>query len=364
MARSHILQGARWTLPWIALVSSPACATGVALNGHGETCANGCNDANVLDSSASQNDVQSAPDAGFAGDTVNGTSSSSGSSADNDANDNPQDDAGGPDATTLADSAPAVEAGGTDATTLADSAPAVEAGGTDATTLADSAPTPDGPPSVDAPYDAMQDGSPIAPVGLLYYFPLAADTNDYSGNGHNATNMGASHATGHSGEPNTAYSFNGTSSYLVAPGTALPVGSAARTLAFWTNPSSPRIQFGITSWGNGDCIGKMFGLGSGQKPFWAACDDAGDLNGIPMGSWTFLAAVFTPPTKLRLFVNGNGVTYTLPANLNTNPSSLYIGADSINNPTIRSYFAGSIDSIRIYGRALTDAEVATVMVLP
>ena len=347
MARSHILRGAQWTLSWIALVSCPACATGVALNGHGETCANGCDDANVLDSSASQNDVQSAPDAGFAGDTVNGTSSSSGSNADNDANDNPQDDAGG-----------------TDATTLADTAPAVEAGGTDATTLADSAPAADGPPSMDAPYDAMQDASPIAPPGLLYYFPLAGDTKDHSGNGHDAVNMGAAPATGHSGEPNTAYSFNGTSSFLLAPGTALPVGNAARALAFWTNPSSPRIQFGITSWGNGDCIGKMFGLGSGQKPFWAACDDAGDFNGIPMGSWTFLAAVFTPPRQLRLFVNGNGVTYALPANLNTNPSSLYIGADSINNPTIRSYFAGSIDSIRIYGRALSDAEVATVMVLP
>jgi hypothetical protein len=319
----------------MALVSCPACATGVALSGSGETCANGCKDANVPDSSG-----------GLAGDAANGASSSSGSSADNDANDNPQDDAGG-----------------TDATTLADSAPAGDAGGTDATTLADSAPAADSPASLDAPYDGMQDSSPIAPAGLLYYFPLAADTNDHSGNGHDAVNMGAVHATGHSGNPNTAYSFNGTSSYLVAPGTALPVGNSPRTLAFWTNPSSPRPQYGITSWGNGDCTGKMFGLGSYPKPFWAACVDAGDGNGIPMGSWTFLAAVFTPPNKLRLFVNGNGVTYTV-ANLNTNPSSLYIGADSINNPTIRNYFAGSIDSIRIYGRALSDAEVATVMALP
>jgi len=334
MARSYLSHGTVWTLAWGALASCPACATAVALSGARETCAGACDAAaEGPDPSPAQNNVQSAPDAGSVANTVNGASSSSGSSANDDAS--------------------------------ASIPSQVEAAAADATELADGAPPGDGPASMDAP-DGQEASSPIAPPGALYYFPLAGNTKDYSGNGHDAANTGAVPSTGHSGKPNTAYAFNGTTSFLVAPGGGLPVGNAARTLTFWTKPSSTRLQWGITSWGAGDCTGLMFGLGSEPTTFWAGCDDVGDGAGIPSGSWTFLAAVFTPPNKIRIFVDAKGTTYTLSTNLNTNPSSLYIGAETITNSTsnLRNYFAGSIDSIRIYGRALSDAEVATVMALP
>ncbi len=201
------------------------------------------------------------------------------------------------------------------------------------------------------------------PSDLLYYFPFAGDTNDYSGNRYNATSSGPVPTTGHSGKPNTAYLFNGTSSYMTAPGAGLPVGNAARTLTLWVNPSNATRQYGIVSWGQGNCTGYMFGLGSQGGTFWGGCDDVGSGAGIPTGTWTFLAAVFTPPAQIRLFVNGVATTYTLTTNLNTNASSLWIGGETTTNSAtnISSYFAGAIDSIRIYRRALSDAEVTTVM---
>jgi hypothetical protein len=333
MARSYLSHGAVCVLAWVALASCPACATAVALSGAAETCAGACDGAaEGPDPSPGQNSVQSAPDAGSVGNTVNSASSSSGSSANDDAsaNINSQADAAAVDANDVADGA-----------------------------------LPDDR-SMDAPDDRQEASGPIAPAGALYYFPLAGNTKDYSGNGHDAANTGAVSSTGHSGKPNTAYAFNGSTSFLVAPGGGLPVGNAARTLTFWTKPASARLQWGITSWGTGDCTGLMFGLGSEPTTFWAGCDDVGDGAGIPSGSWTFLAAVFSPSNKIRVFVNAKGTTYTLSTNLNTNASSLYIGADTITNSTsnLRNYFAGSIDSIRIYGRALSDAEVATVMALP
>jgi hypothetical protein len=108
----------------------------------------------------------------------------------------------------------------------------------------------------------------------------------------------------------------------------------------------------------------MFGLGNHPgEVFWGGCDDAGGAAGIPMGSWTFLAAAFTPPNQVRLFINGTATTYALGANMQTQPSSLWIGGETTTNSTtnIRSYFAGAIDSVRIYNRALSDAEVGTVM---
>src|SRR5260370_4550905 len=113
--------------------------------------------------------------------------------------------------------------------------------------------------------------------------------------------------------------------------------------------------------GQGDCTGLMFGLGSQGGTFWGGCDDVGDGAGIPTGSWTFLAAVFTPPNQVRVFVNSVATTYTLTTNLNTNGSSLWIGGETTTGSAtdIRTYFAGAIDSIRVYGRALSDAEVPT-----
>jgi hypothetical protein len=97
--------------------------------------------------------------------------------------------------------------------------------------------------------------------------------------------------------------------------------------------------------------------------FWGGCDDVGGAAGIPMNSWTFLAASFTPPNQLRLFINGTGTTYALAANPNTQPSSLWIGGETVTNAAtnIRSYFTGAIDEERIYNRALSDAEVGAVM---
>jgi hypothetical protein len=209
------------------------------------------------------------------------------------------------------------------------------------------------------------DAEIVAPIGLLYYFPFDGDTKDYSGNGNDAVNTGATPTTGHLGNANGAYLFDGATAFMKAPGIDLPVGSAARTLAVWVKPSMDRRQYGIVSWGKDDCTGFMFGVGSEGGTFWGGCDDAGDGAGVPTSTWTFLAAVFTPPNTMKVFVNDTGTTYTLEAPLNTHASSLWFGADTRTDSTAdAAYFAGVIDSAQIYSRALSDAEVALAMTLP
>jgi hypothetical protein len=225
----------------------------------------------------------------------------------------------------------------------------------------------DAPPDF-APPDAPPADTGTGPGGLLYYFPLAADTNDYSGNGNNATSNATMPTTGHSGKMNSAQLFNGTTAYMTAPGSKLPVGIAPRTLTLWVNPTN-RV-FTIAGWGLANCTGAtggtMFSLGTAPNEFWGGCDDVGDGVGPPLGAWTFLAAVFSTPGQVRIFVNRTAATYNLPTNLNTKQSMLWIGAATrTNNPNvIFNYFGGAIDSIRIYDHALSDAEVGVVMGLP
>jgi hypothetical protein len=205
------------------------------------------------------------------------------------------------------------------------------------------------------------------PSGLVAYWPLSFDTKDYSGNGHDAVNFGATPTTGHSGAANSAYLFNGTSNYMVAPGTSLPTGNAARTLAMWIKPTNANLNYGIGYWGQGNCTANMFGLGNHPgEVFWVGCDDAGGPAGLTVNAWTFVAAVFTPPNQVRVFINGTGTTYTLSTNPNTQASSFWIGAQTTTNAAsgIGAYFTGAIDSIRVYNRALSDNEVATVQALP
>jgi hypothetical protein len=253
---------------------------------------------------------------------------------------------------------------------------AAEAGDSSDGSLENDAPTDspsDGPSVKDA-----GDGGPVEPGGLLYYFPLAGDVNDHSGNGHNANVINnVSFTTGHTGKANGAALFNGTS-YMSAPGTALPTGAAPRTLTVWLNPSTSTSQFGVVYWGKNNCMpaGSMFGLGTGldnatmaPKSFWGGCDDVGvNSAAVAMGKWTFVAAAFTPPARVRLFVNGVGMTYTASTPLNTPASMLWIGAETVTDSAaagqISAYFKGAIESIRIYDHALTDADVGMVMALP
>ena len=69
--------------------------------------------------------------------------------------------------------------------------------------------------------------------GMVVYYPFNSNANDVSGNGHNGTVYGSTLTTDRLGNPNSAFSFNGTASDYVDVGPMtinLPV-----TVALWFN---------------------------------------------------------------------------------------------------------------------------------
>ena len=54
----------------------------------------------------------------------------------------------------------------------------------------------------------------VSSNGLVGYWPFAGNANDISGNSNNGTVNGATLTTDRNGIANSAYNFNGTSSYI------------------------------------------------------------------------------------------------------------------------------------------------------
>ena len=79
-----------------------------------------------------------------------------------------------------------------------------------------------------------------------------------------------------------------------------------------------------------------------------------------MNTWTHLAATYDGAT-MRLYVNGVQVaSRAQTGTIATSTNPLQIGGDSLYG----QYFAGMIDEVRVYNRALSVTEIQTDMNSP
>ena len=78
---------------------------------------------------------------------------------------------------------------------------------------------------------------------------------------------------------------------------------------------------------------------------------------LPLNAWSHLAATYDGAT-VRLFVNGRQVrTSAIGGTLPASANPLRIGGNSLWG----EYFAGTIDEVRVYNRALGAAEISADM---
>jgi hypothetical protein len=204
------------------------------------------------------------------------------------------------------------------------------------------------------------------PSGLVaaYGFEEGSGTTtaDKSGAGNTGSLSGASWSP--SGRFGKALSFNGTGAAVIVSDAASLDLTAGMTLEAWVKPSD------VSNWHEvvykGDELyyleastsitaGAAVGLGSsGSSPMLAA------PNPLPLNTWSHLAATYDGST-LRLFVNSVQIASRAQTGpISTSSLPLTIGADTIHG----SYFAGLIDEVRVYNRALTTSELQTDMNTP
>ena len=207
--------------------------------------------------------------------------------------------------------------------------------------------------------------------GLVAFYPFNGNANDESGNNHHGTAHYLTFTTNRLGSPKSAASFNGKYSYMEIPDDEdFDFGKTTSfTIAFWcrlnTNPTSGTFSL-FTS---GTDTSSQYSIELYTDPnryirFCAVGETGGNIltteNYFTFSNecWNHIAAIVDRDNDtLRLYCNGmkikelpysNGENYSLSSG-----SPLMIGVSH----WISNYFNGDMDEIRIYNRALNDAEI-------
>ena len=180
---------------------------------------------------------------------------------------------------------------------------------------------------------------------------------DSSGNNNTGTITGATWTT--AGKFGSALVFNGTSARVTvndAPSLRLTGGM---TLEAWVKPSAV-----TTAWrdviykGNDNYYLEATSNSASRAP--AAGGTIGTTYGttaLATNTWAHLAVTYDR-VAIRLYVNGTQVSSLARTTaLATSANPLQIGGDSIYG----QYFQGTIDEVRVYNRALSQAEIQTDM---
>jgi serine protease AprX len=200
-----------------------------------------------------------------------------------------------------------------------------------------------------------------------YSFDEGAGTTvtDAAGNSHTGTISGASWTT--QGKYDGALSFDGISNIVNINDSNLLDLTTGMTLEAWVYPTS---QLGgwrdIVFKGQNSNTG--YGLYASDAQGFPAADvvagptyaSASGTALLPLNTWSHLATTYDG-SRLKLYVNGVLVKIQfLSGSLIKSGDPLQIGGNSLWG----EYFAGRIDNLRIYRRALPVAELAANMLRP
>jgi hypothetical protein len=191
---------------------------------------------------------------------------------------------------------------------------------------------------------------------------------DTSGHGLTGTISGATWTT--QGRFGNALSFNGTDAWVTVPSNSVLNLTDLMTLEAWVYPTA---QGGL--WRNvlikerpGGEVYNLYSNTDAAVPAVFAVRSAAPnapvgsagVSAIPLNAWTHLAVTYDG-AQLRLFVNGTPVgSQPMTGSMVTSTGALRIGGNSVWG----EYFQGEIDEVRIYNRALTQAEIQTDMTRP
>ena len=213
-------------------------------------------------------------------------------------------------------------------------------------------------------------------AGLVAHYPFSGNANDQTENQLHGVVHGAVLTIDKNGNSDAAYSFDGVDDYISVSHNA-KLNLDDFTISLWANIASDQephegLNDILRKW-NGDTQGYPFGISylntladdavedrivyaryDGQ-----ACGQNATTHSAPITNDTFVHLVMARSgNKIRTYVNG-----VLTEEI-TDPTSCSVANDA--NMTIGSrgnlvrFFKGTIDDIRIYDRALTEAEVSSL----
>jgi DUF1680 family protein len=202
--------------------------------------------------------------------------------------------------------------------------------------------------------------TPPLPLFVAHYL-FDGNGNDATGNGRTATAVNGTYVTGRTG---SAVNLNGTNGYVALPSGILS-GATNFSVALWVRVDVLTNWARVFDFGSGTGV-NMFLVarsGTGTARFAITATGAGGEQRIdapaalPAGAWTHVAITRNGNLGV-LYVNGaevarNAAMTLSPANLGATTQN-WVGRSQYADP----YLDGAVDSLRLYSRALSAAEVA------
>lgn len=201
--------------------------------------------------------------------------------------------------------------------------------------------------------------------GLVAYYSFNGDTKDHSGNQNHAVNDGADLINDRFGQPNRAYHFDGERSMMLANVKNMPPVNSPQSFSWWyqtrEEPSfldelgadnmialvdtteNIGIQFGFRAPGYQSLGYDSWNWGGGTL-----LEAARPL----VGQWHHCVYTYDGTTH-RFFINGIETSKSAASTQHGTPDMLMFG----NYPSGNQYYAGAMDEIRIYNRALDQDEI-------
>ena len=216
--------------------------------------------------------------------------------------------------------------------------------------------------------------------GPIAHWNFNGNVNDITGNGHNGVANNVTLATGKAGVANTAYYFNGTSSYIGAPymsdlnvsqyslcAVVKPMdfyngtcqGNIILTRGHDNNSSNYTLSFGDAPYN--DCSTRdtslcvfygYAGSSSGNTAQWQTTSK------ITTNTWYKVVLTYDGSNTQKVYINGVLVSTFVSTSgfLGTSTDSLWIGGHygDMNYPY---WLNGYLDDLQIYNRVLADSEI-------
>jgi len=205
-------------------------------------------------------------------------------------------------------------------------------------------------------------------AGLIASYSFNGHTMDISGHANHGTPVGDfAYATDRFGNPDAAGEFNGVNSYVLVPHSAtLGLPDTAITQAAWVHLYGASLvgqAFGpvtmkSTSTENAFMYRLIASPGGISSAFNNWNNSAGAAQTIPLGEWHHVATVYDGSGLLVYYDGARIDSVALPGSITPDTRDLTIGGDV---PGILEIFNGRLDDVRIYDRALSDAEIAELV---
>lgn len=216
--------------------------------------------------------------------------------------------------------------------------------------------------------------------GLIAYYTFNNSANDFSGNNHHGTKFNITNTSNRLGKANSAYYFDGISSFItVEDKEDLRLSNTDFTLNIWVKLDAYNSFYSSSIWNKrltGADNGWSMGVGGNTQfttgttlfgPGGGSSNNAFGTKVINVGNWTMVTCLYKLSTRqVSIYVNGvldNVTNNMLPPNAFIN-TLLYIGRDNPSVPANGYYLKGSLDDMRMYGRALSVDEIQQLLVRP